>query len=304
MPSERTKRLDIEVARPAILEEFKSLCVDLEVEPVPIGWPIELSMEEFRPRLDAAIERRPIQLLGPGWPTDPIDNAYLVGLTALGYFYGCVGWGGTPPGWTRGEIEVALELRSLLEFPFSAKDAERMPWFLTDPVNGSDRIPGEWAVVRELAIRRHLERTGLAVGNDDVYWILREAPWRGIGNPRLNDGDRVVFSSPEWFPAMWDGLIGPSLRELTGAVSKLHNGLNPLSHPEGSSNRSIFSGVIGSYQSLMEKLRSLAPIDALRKNSEEIWFSDTMYALPFANIWGRCSEAKDLAEWTLDHYLD
>ena len=72
---ERTRRLDIEVARPAILEEFQPLCAYLEVEPVPIGWPIELSMEEFRPRLDAAIERRPIQPLGPGWPTDPIDNA-------------------------------------------------------------------------------------------------------------------------------------------------------------------------------------------------------------------------------------
>jgi len=299
---ERTRRLDIEVARPAILEQFASFCVDLEVEPVPIGWPIELSMEEFRPRLDAAIERRPIQPLGPGWPTDPIDNAYLVGLTALGYSYGCGRWGGTPPGWTRGEIEVALELRSLLELPLSAKDDERMPWFLTDPMNGSHRIPGELAVIRELATRRHLEKTGLVVGNDDVFWILREAPWRGIGNPWINEDHEVVFSTPEWFPVMWDGLIGPSLRELTGAVTKLRNGLGGY-RATGSSNRSILSGVMSSYQSLMEKLRSLAPIDALRKNSDEDWFSDMMYALPFGNIWRRCSEAKYLAEWTLDHYL-
>jgi ribosomal protein L7/L12 len=299
---ERTRRLDIEVARPAFLEQFEHLCVDLKVKPVPTGWPIELFMDEFRPRLDAAIKRRPIQPLGPGWPSNPIDNAYLVGLTALGHSYS-YGYNYDLPGWTREEIDLALELRSLFELPLPTEDTRRMPWFLPDPINGSNRIPGEWAVIRELAIRRNLEKTGLLVCNDDVFWILREAPWKGIGKRWPNHQRGVVFSSPEWFPVMWDGLIGPSLRELNGAVKELDSVLSGLQMAD-SSNRIELSYVARLYQTLIENLRSLAPIDALRKNSHEYWFNDVMYDLPFAHIWHRCSEAKDLAEWTLDHYLD
>lgn len=143
-------------------------------------------LKEHRAHVSYVDHQRVIHPLQNIWPKDPDDVAYLAALDRLrGWEWEDVGWG-----WTEGKVAVALEIKTLIGWPWT--DAtKRKHWSLPDArprVSGKSRNAtraGELVIIDEIAARRAIaDLQSTEARFDDVYAVLQKKPWLSFESHR------------------------------------------------------------------------------------------------------------------------
>ena len=282
----------------------------------------DLCIERFAPVVQ---HRQLVSPLSKDWPKGT-DQAYLMSLMRLPVEYGYVNEYPDDPWWLD-EVNAALELRESFAWPgcFDEHGESREPWFLADPYGLHRRIPGELAIIKELAIRRRLEEHGLLdtkVGFRDIFRILAERPWTGPQGHRKHIPE---FDTPSWSPTLLEGLGPYSTLETKDAVGHLRNAFPLLTSPQGYhtslspgvpvGHKQMIRGVVEAYHRVKEVVSALCPIDSIMSlpvfglgevGDEEIESCrhEFIGMSPLAHTWARATEAWEMSQWLVDHRLN
>jgi len=258
--------------------------------------------------------REMVAPLSAGWPKGSMDQAFFISLLRLPREYGHTRGYRDDPWWIE-ELNTALELRDIFQWPacFKEQGGAREPWYLPDPYGKGGRIPGEFAVIQELAIRRKLENAGLLEGGfGDVYEILAERPWAG---PDGHCKRTLEYLGPNWSPVLLETLgqynsldARRSVELLRDAMAsdwlRTHGPIDP---------RTELYGVVQAYRRVKDTVTALCPPKVLAAMAGPALDEYGLYRpinplvveqSPLQHTWEEAGESLQMAEWMVAHHLN
>ena len=179
-------------------------------------------IKENKARFNTVLSQDNVEPLGDGWPKDADDIAYLISLDKLTKKAGISPlWASEATGWTKDEIDVALELKQILKSNPNTTSKGAVSDLLQHPYLNVD-IPRELAIIKELAIRRKLEQSSALgveqVSYNDIYSLLME--WTS-SRESAPESSRFRFSRTVWSPILLEPFGSHSATDMMGVLEDL-----------------------------------------------------------------------------------
>lgn len=176
-------------------------------------------IKENKARFNTVLSQDNVEPLGDGWPKDADDIAYLMSLDKLTKKAGIAPSEAT--GWTKDEIDVALELKQILQSNPNTTSNGAVSDLLQHPYLNA-KIPRELAIIKEIAIRRKLEQSSALgveqVSYSDIYSLLME--WTS-SRESAPESSRFKFSRTVWSPILLEPFGSHSATDMMEVLEDL-----------------------------------------------------------------------------------